>query len=145
MSNHNQRLSRLHLALVACGLLLAAPALAGTVVVAHPGVAQDAIASGDLQGMFLGKTSSWSDGATVKPAVLADGPVLEDFLKTHVKKSASQFKTFWKKAVFSGTGTPPAEFATEVELIAYVAATPGAVGFVSEGAETGGAKVLTVQ
>ncbi len=135
----------IRLLLTAMGLLLVAPALAGTLVIAHPGVAQDAVSGGDLQGMFLGKTSSWDDGSTVKPAVLADGPVLEEFLKTHVKKSASQFKTFWKKAVFSGTGTPPEEFASEAEMLAHVAATPGAVGFVSDGADTGAVKILAVQ
>lgn len=129
----------------AAALLAAATAHAGVVVVAHPAVPGDTIGAGELQNIFLGKTGAWSDGAAVRPAVLKDGPAAEEFLKSYVKKSPSQFGTFWKKAVFSGTGTPPDEFGSDAELVQFVAATPGAVGFVAEGTDTGGTKVLAVQ
>ena len=131
-------------AVLAAAVLGAAAAQAGVVVVANPSVPGDAVSAGDLQSIFLGKTSSWSDGTAVKPAVLAGGPAAAEFLKSYVKKSPSQFSTFWKKAVFSGTGTPPDEFASDAELVKFVAATPGAVGFVADGSPTDGAKVLTV-
>ena len=130
---------------LAAVLLAAGAARAGVVVVAHPGVPADAVGAGELQDMVLGKTGAWSDGTAVKPAVLSGGPAAEEFLKTYVKKSPSQFGTFWKKAVFSGTGTPPDEFGSDADLVAFVAATPGAVGFVAEGTDTGGVKVLAVQ
>lgn len=124
---------------------LAVTAQAGVVIIANPGVAGDSVSGSELQKIFLGKTTSWPDGTAAKPAVVKNGPVTEEFIKTFVRKSPSQFKTFWKKAMFSGTGTPPAELKTEADMVAFVAGTPGAVGYVSEGVDTAGTKVLGVE
>ena len=144
MFSSNKRRTCLTMALVTVGLLAATPALAGPVVIAHAGVADAAVTAADLQAIFLGKQTTWSDGATIELGVLGGGPVAEEFLKTYVRKTGSQFQTFWKKAVFSGTGTAPREFGTSAELAAWVAATPGAVGFVADGAASDGCKVLRV-
>lgn len=133
------------LALVVAASLVAGPAGAGVVVIANPSVKATQVTGDELQNLFLGKTTTWGDGAAAKPAVLAEGDVLEEFLKTYIKKTSAQFGTFWKKAVFSGTGSPPAEFKTEAELVAYVAKTPGAIGFVADGTDVAGAKKLAAQ
>lgn len=145
MNRSKQTLHALALALAATVVLAAMPAGAGVTIIAHPSVAASSVTADELQAMFTGKTTTWSDGAAANPAVLAEGPVLEEFLKDYVKKSAAQFGTFWKKAVFSGTGTPPEELKTEADLVAFVARTPGAIGFVAAGTATGGAKVIAVQ
>ncbi len=131
----------LGLILVAAGAVTAA---AEPVVIAHSSVPGDAVDASTLQGIYLGKTSTWSDGSPVAPATIKGGDVTDAFLKSYVKKSSSQFASFWKKAVFTGTGTPPKEFGSDAEMVAWVAATPGAVGYVSAGAATDGCKVFAV-
>jgi len=145
MKLNSMHKTALAIVLMSACLALASPAAAAVVVVTNPAVPGDAVSASNLQKYYLGKSTSWSDGTSVKPAMLVGGPTTDEFLKSYVKKSSSQFKTFWKKAVFSGTGTPPEEFGSDADVIKYVAATPGAVGYVAEGSDTAGTKVLTVQ
>lgn len=133
------------LILVAGLLAVAGPAAAGPILVANSGVAADQVAPPQVQKIFLGKTAQWEDGTRIVLAVLKSGPVTDAFMKNYVKKSPKQFSTFWKKAVFSGTGEMPAMFDTEAELVAFVAKTPGAVGFVDDASPHDGVKVLAVQ
>jgi len=97
------------------------------IVIAHPEVDGDA---GELRQIYLGKVTRWSDGKTALPVTLEDGDVHKRFLRRYVKKSRSQFTIYWKRALFSGTGSPPRSFESEAEVVAYVAKTKGAVGYV---------------
>ncbi|MBN2064617.1 MAG: hypothetical protein JW745_07420, partial [Sedimentisphaerales bacterium] len=42
----------------------------------------------------------------------------------------SQFINSWKKLVFSGKSKMPKDFATEKEMVEYIAKTSGAIGYV---------------
>ena len=72
--------------------LAATTALAGVQVVAHADVADQALASQECQQVFLGKQSRWNDGTAIKLGIIGDGAA--EFLKSHVKKSPSQYQTF---------------------------------------------------
>jgi len=82
--------------------------------------------------IFLGKTSSWSDGTRIKLVVQKDPELHEFFVKQVVKKSGQQFLTYWKKALFTGVGTPPPVMADDAAVKSYVAANRGAVGYIAE-------------
>ncbi len=116
------------------------------IVITNPSVPDADITAGDLQKIFLGKKTSWSDKSSVSPAILDEGPVHEGFLKTYIKKTAKKFSGFWKKAVFTGTGTPPKSCKTEADIVAYVSATAGAVGYVGKGfSDLAGVKTISVK
>ena len=72
--------------------------------------------------------------------MLKDGDVYNTFIKEVVKKTSSQFTTFWKRAIFTGKGTPPKDFGDDATLVKFVAETPGAIGFVSAAAAKDGVK-----
>ena len=91
-----------------------------------PGATLDA---GSVETIFLGKTSSVGN-KKVEVTVLKAGDVHESFLKNYIKKTASQFTNSWKKLVFSGKAKMPKNFATEKEMVAYIAKTSGAIGYV---------------
>ncbi|MBN1779981.1 hypothetical protein JW948_02555 [bacterium] len=115
------------------------------VVIANQGVPGSSISSGTLKLIYLGKKITWPDGSVVVPVDLTSGSAQESFLNNYVDKSPSQYSSFWKQAIFTGEGPPPRSFSSTSELVAYVAATPGAVGYVAAGSSTGGAKVLKVE
>lgn len=118
---------------------------AGTVtVIANKGFPAAAISKADLKDVALGDKTAVG-GAAVTFVTLESGAVHEDFLKAFVEKSGLQFANYWKQMIFTGKGKPPKAFKTEAELIAFVAATKGAVGYVSAGADTSAVKALTVQ
>ncbi len=124
-------------------VIMASPALGGQVhVITGSSTSVDSIDEGTIGKIFLGKTKSLPNGSPVEFVVLKSGGVHEDFLKHFVKKSPSQFKTYWKKQVFTGKGKQPKSFDSEAELVAYVIGKSGVIGYVSAGTDAAGAKVI---
>ncbi len=86
-----------------------------------------------VEKVFLGKSSKVGDGGKQKKVTLAiqkSGAVHDAFVKYFVNKTASQFETYWKKLVFSGKATMPKSFKTDKELVAFIAKTSGAIGYI---------------
>lgn len=125
-------------------LLGFAPLRAGVLVVAHPGVPQTELDEQTLQRIFLGKKTRWNGDLDVVPVMLKGGLAHQEFVEGLLDRTVARFVTFWKQAMFTGRGLPPRSFATETELLFFVAQTPGAVGYVSEGTDTPGVKVIAV-
>ncbi|MGB8581261.1 MAG: hypothetical protein WCD47_10605 [Candidatus Sulfotelmatobacter sp.] len=101
------------------------------VIVANPGVQISEIKESDLRAIFTGEKTKFSDGTHAVPVVLRGGPVHEVFLKRHLGESPDDFRALWRKAVFTGQGAMPKSFDSELALIEYITATPGAIGYVS--------------
>ncbi len=121
--------------LLAWVLLWSQPALpAGEpVIVAHADVLQTSITLNQARGLFGMRSPQWPDGRAVKVYVLPDRHPLHDvFCKTILNIFPHQLRTAWDRQVYSGTGQAPIEVANEDEMLARIAATPGAVGYVSK-------------
>ena len=52
--------------------------------------------------------------------------------------------SFWQQQIFAGKDVPPDTKASDADVIAFVSATPGAIGYVSAGAAVAGVKVVKV-
>ncbi len=126
------------------GLLAAAANAADVTVIVNPGVSESSLTANTLESIYLGKTVRWGSGQEIAPATMTGTPAHEAFLDAYVKKSTSQFSTFWKKMVFTGQGFPPKNFDAETGMVAFVAATPGAIGYVPAGTDTGNARVVQI-
>lgn len=133
--------------LIVFALLLAVPSAfaADVTIIANQDVPESSIDKPTLEKIYLGKKSQWSNGAAITPVTLKSGPGHDAFLSQMIGKTPSQFNTFWKQAVFTGRGTPPQSFPNAAAMVSFVSSTPGAIGYVPGGTDTGGAKVLTVQ
>jgi ABC-type phosphate transport system substrate-binding protein len=101
------------------------------VLVANKGVPISTIREADLRALFRGTKTRFPDGSHAVPVTLKGGPAHEVFLRNHLDESPADFQAQWRKAVFTGQGVMPKAFDSEAALIEYVAATPGAVGYVS--------------
>lgn len=130
-----------------CVFVLFSQAFAGGgfIVIVNSSVAQNEISSKDLSDIYLGKKMSWDNGSKAAPGMLEGGATHESFTKGIIKKSASQFSTFWKQAIFTGQGIPPKAFSSEDELLKFVSSTAGAVGYLAETAKPEGVKILTIK
>ncbi len=115
------------------------------VFIAHPDVKAESLSATEVKAILLGNQTSWSGGGNLKLAVLTSGPVHEAVLRAHTERSADQFEKYWKKIVFTGKGAMPEQADDEASLIAYVAKTPGALGYVTAGSAPSGVKVLPVR
>ena len=124
--------------------LAAAPAFAADVqVIANTNVSGD-LSAADVKEIFLGAKDSVG-GTAVVPVLASAGPTHEAFLKTYVGKSDQALRNHFKSLVFTGKGSMPKSFASDAEVIKYVASTKGAIGYVSGGAELAGVKKLLVK
>ena len=114
------------------------------VIVTNKGVAVSEISSSELRDIFTGVRSRFDDGTRAIPVVLKGGPIHEVFVHKHVGDTLDQFRARWRKAVFTGQGAMLKEFNSEAELLLYVSATPGAIGYVSRVSQSDSVKVLPV-
>lgn len=113
-------------------------------VIANSGVKADSISSGDLKSIFLEDSDSLG-GAHVEPVLSKGGAAHEAFLKEYLGKSDSALQAFYRSLVFTGKASMPKSLASDAEIVAYVAKTKGAIGYVSGSASTEGVKTLQVK
>jgi hypothetical protein len=131
--------------IVAGAILLSASARSqDVVIVANKSVTVSHVTDTQLREIFTGMRSRFGDGSPAIPVILKGGAVHEVFLRNHVGETAEEFRLRWRKAVFTGQGAMPKEVTSEAAMLEHVAATPGAVGYVSHLSNEGLVKVLSV-
>lgn len=113
-------------------------------LIVNNSVADESISMSDIKKIMLGTSKKWKNGDKIYIAILKEGPVHEAFTTTFTGKTESQFKSSWKKLAMTGQGVEPKAFKTEAELMAYVAKTKGAVGYVVPDSELKDVKELKV-
>lgn len=120
----------------------------GVVLIAHTKVPANPLSKTDVQNLFLGKKTK-IEAVPVTIVILQEGATHEQFLKDYLSRTPDQYTKYWKKLIFTGEGKAPKSFATEAELLAYVAQTDGAMGYVStatvQNAQSQNIHQLTVQ
>jgi TonB family protein len=134
------------LLLVAAGWLIfpAANSLASDIkVIANSSVRADAISSADLRRVFLEERISLADGSHVGPVLEKGGPVHTAFLE-YLGISNDDLQAYYRTLVFTGKGSMPREFGSDAEVVAYVARTRGAIGYVGSAASLEGVKTLAL-
>ena len=130
------------------GMALTFPCSASTeeavVIIANKNVPASSLSIYEIRNIFLSKKTRWLDGSKINFVVLNGGDVKDDFLKSYLEKTLSQYEKYFKNLVFEGKGRVLRTFSTEAELVRYVSSTEGAIGYVSSGTDTLSAKVITV-
>jgi ABC-type phosphate transport system substrate-binding protein len=131
---------------VAVIALASVPALAGGAkVIANPSVKADSVSADELKSVFLEETSSLKDGSHVEPVLAKGGAAHEAFLQEYLGKSDSALQTYYRSLVFTGKGSMPKTVGSDADVVAYVAKTKGAIGYVSSGTSAEGVKTLEVK
>ncbi len=120
------------------------PVFAGNVrIIANPSVAAESISAAEVKSIFLEERHSLLDGTHVEP-VLSGGPAHAAFLKEFLGHSDDSLQDYYRTLVFTGKGLMPKALRSDEEVVAYVARTRGAIGYVSSTAAVEGVKILTV-
>ena len=114
-------------------------------IIANPGVAASSISMDDLRGIFLQTKTSLPDGTRAQPVLGKSGPAHDAFTKEYLGKNDSALQTYYRSLVFTGKGSMPKVVASDADIVAFVAHTKGAIGYVSAGAATPGVKTLDVK
>jgi len=127
---------------------LAAPARGQALpfkVIAHPDVPAGVISKATLAQIFLRTRTRWDGGDKAKPVdQAATSPLKASFAKLILDRDLDALKAYWDQQVFAGKGVPPPEKPNDAAVAAYIATTPGAVGYISASMNVEGIKVLQV-
>jgi hypothetical protein len=114
-------------------------------VIANNSVGASSISANELKAVFLQEKSSLSDGSHVVPVLAKGGPAHETFVKQYLGKTEDALMTYYRSLVFTGKGLMPKTLTSDAEVLAYVAKTKGAIGYVSSSGGGEGVKVLEVK
>jgi len=119
-------------------------AFAQVVVIAHKAVPEDTLSQARLLDFYSGEIKAWGNRV---PAVIFDlkpvNAIREAFYQL-LGKTPSRMKSIWLKKMLMGEGDPPAALESEEEAVKKVAATKGALGFVSKAKVTPEVKIIFV-
>jgi TonB family protein len=140
-------MKRLRILLVAAGLTVfgSVDSVAGDVkVIANSSVKADTISAADLKRVFLEEKNSLDDGAHVEPVLEKNGPVHEAFLQEYLGMSEDDLQAYYQTLLFTGRGFMPRVFGSDADVVAHVARTRGAIGYVSSAASVEGVKTLAI-
>jgi TonB family protein len=113
-------------------------------IVANLSLKGDSISREELRSVFLLRTRKLKDGSFVEPVLRKSGPAHDAFLKQYLERDSEEIRTYYQGLVFTGKAGMPREVNSDAEVIAYVAHTRGAIGYVSSETNTVGVKVLAV-
>lgn len=118
----------------------------GYKIILHRSNSTSSMTKDEVSRLFLKKVSKWSDGQKVQPVDLPAGSsARSSFSKDVLRKSVNAVKVYWQQEVFSGRAIPPPEKASVREVVAFVQANPGAVGYVPSNTSVGECKVLEIR
>jgi ABC-type phosphate transport system substrate-binding protein len=150
--------TRTRLLIALAGVLLGAPALpaqrgnngggAGSYqVVVNANNPANALNARELSRIFRKEVTRWADGSAAAPVdQRQDSPTRAAFSVGVHGRSPAIIAEFWRQQIFSGRSIPPVEKSSDAEVLEFVRATPGAVGYVSSGTPlVAGVKAVTVE
>ena len=128
-------------------LLTAAPAAAQDFkVIVNASNSTTELPAATLSRIYLKEAAAFPNGVSAAPVDQSKAsPVRAAFSKRIVGRPVSAVETYWQQQIFSGKEVPPPNKATDDEVVAFVKATPGGVGYVSAGANVAGVKVVEVK
>jgi ABC-type phosphate transport system substrate-binding protein len=134
-------------ALVFAVLCAGAPVIARAqkmVVVVNSTNPTDTLQKVQLSNIFLKKVTKWSNNKTIVPVDKdRTSNSYDRFSKAVHGRSGSAVVSYWLTQVFSGNAVPPAEKASDGDVLAFVRDNPNAIGYVSADTPMG-ANVKTV-
>jgi ABC-type phosphate transport system substrate-binding protein len=112
-------------------LLFSVTADAGLVVIANLSVG-DGASDRDIKKVFIGKKSELAGGVVI-PVDQKEGSIMRKwFYETVVGQTEDEVKAYRTEMVFTGKGVSPKILDDDLAVKAFVATTPGAIGYIDE-------------
>lgn len=113
-------------------------------VIAHLDAPADTLASTRLLDFYTGDVQTWNGEIAVIFFDLKPRTEVKKAFYHFLGKSPSRMKSVWMKRMLAGEGEPPQALGSNREMLAKVAATPGAIGFAHRDSVHGSVKILAI-
>jgi ABC-type phosphate transport system substrate-binding protein len=134
--------------LLAASLLVAgvANATESYEVIINATVNEKTLPKTSLRAIFGMRLHTWPDGTAIKVFVMPDdAPLHAAFSKEKLNVFPYQLRSAWDRLVFSGTGQAPETVNSPEDMLAKVASTPGAIGYLPKSRMDGRVNVLQIK
>ena len=102
------------------------------VIVANAKNPTQALSDNEVKNMYLGKLNQFPSGNRVVVIDHENGATREAFLKSVLQKTDVQYKAYWARLAFTGSGTPPKQVTNDVATLDQVERNPDAIGYVDD-------------
>ena len=113
-------------------------------VIAHKSVPVDTIKKSELLDFYTADIKKWINGDKVIVNDLKPKGEVKKIFYKFLGKTPSRMKSIWLRNMLSGEGDPPEALKSEEEMLQKIAATPGAIGFLSHTKVDNNVKTLMV-
>jgi ABC-type phosphate transport system substrate-binding protein len=118
----------------------------GYKVVVHPSNPGASLSRAELGRIFLKKITAWPDKRVIQPVDQErTAPVRQAFSADVHQKDPDAISAHWQVLVYSGRDVPPRIVRSDEDVLAFVRANPGAIGYVSADTPASGVKVVSVK
>jgi len=126
--------------------LFSAHALADIAVIVNPASGVSSLSINEAKAIFMKKKKSFPNGNSATPVDQDEAMAARvAFTSKVLGKDDDQIKAYWSKRIFSGRGSPPKAVGDDNGVKAFVANTPGAIGYIdSKSIDSSVTVVLTV-
>lgn len=124
---------RLLFSLMAAFLLLleAEPAMAQMAVIVNARSGVAVMSRNEVVNIFFGRYRQFFNGLEAKAVDMEDAhPDRARFYQALVGKELSEINAYWSRQLFTGRMTAPPKLRGPEEVVKWVAANPGGIGFV---------------
>jgi ABC-type phosphate transport system substrate-binding protein len=102
-------------------------------IVVHPQVKGAQVPRSTLAAIFLKQAPRWGDGVPVIPVDQSvKSPVRNLFSSRILNQPLMDVQIYWQRKMSAGITPPPVKVSDE-DVLAFVASTPGAIGYVAAG------------
>lgn len=114
-------------------------------IISHKSVSQKALTNSQLRRIYAIRQVRWDDNTPITVFVLpSNHEVHKKFTQENLNILPYKLERIWNKLTFSGLGVAPTVVASEAELVAAVASTPGAIGYLEHLSEEYQVNVIQV-
>lgn len=127
------------IAVLAC-LGFDAKASGGIVVIGHSNVTS--LDAATLEKVYTGRVIEINGTPVTAINASSGSAVRARFLQAFLNEDEDKYTAYWVVRRYIGKGAPPRELASSAAVIAYVRATPGAIGYIEESDVQPGVNVL---
>lgn len=109
-------------------------------VIANKSVGEASLTAAKVSAIFSLDQTKWSGGGKI--VVIDNSSDAKKSFYAGIGKDALSMKKEWMKKQLTGEAKAPESLGSDADVIAKVAATPGAIGFVKSGSAGSSVKVL---
>ena len=102
------------------------------------------ITAQEVERIFLRKKRKWKDNSTIEVVINTNEKIYDQFTRSMLNKSSSQFSNYWRRILFSGKDMLPVILEKDSDIIDFIKKHPRALSYINMTNVTNTIKALPI-